>query len=70
MLPDDELTPERIAMLRQMTPQQRLQEATRMYWEARRLTANLIRNQNPDWNEEGVQVEVRRIFLAEAMKEG
>lgn len=70
MLADEQTTPEQFAIYRRMTPQQRLQAAEQMCWEARRLKANWLRNQHPDWNEEGIQIEVRRIFLAEAMKEG
>lgn len=64
------LTPERIEILRRMTPEEKWNVALEMYWAARRSEANRLRNEHPDWNEEGIQVELRRIFLAEGMKEG
>lgn len=70
MPPDGQLTPERIAELRRMTPEQKLKEMNRLYWEARRSKEAELRSQYPDWSEEEVYKEVGRIFLAEAMKEG
>jgi hypothetical protein len=46
-----------------MTSEQRLQLAERLYWEARELKAAGVRMQHPDWSEEQVKAEVRRIFI-------
>lgn len=64
------LSPERIAELRRMTPQEKLELAARLYWDARRAKADELRTQHPEWTEDEVLIEVKRIFLAEAMKEG
>jgi hypothetical protein len=65
-----ELTPERIAELQRMTPEQKWEIAEQMYWDARRAEAVKVQAMHPDWSEQEVESEVRRIFLAEAMKEG
>jgi hypothetical protein len=65
-----ELTPERIAELQRMTPEQKWKIAEQMYWDARRAQAGEVQTMHPDWSKEEVESEVRRIFLAEAMKEG
>lgn len=58
-----DLHPEQIAAYRRMTPQQKLQLIARSYWQARRIKESGIRYQNPDWTEEQVAAETRRIFL-------
>jgi hypothetical protein len=60
---DDELHPAQIAAYRRMTPQQKLNQAIAMYWSARRLKADFLRQQHPDWTEAEVQAAVREIFL-------
>jgi hypothetical protein len=65
-----ELTPERVAELRLMTGEQKLMIAEQMFWDARRAKAGEVKQAHPDWSEQEVQSEVKRIFLAEAMKEG
>ena len=65
----DELTPERIAELRSMTPEQKWRAAERLYWDVRRTKAVELHTEHPDWSEQEVQAEVRRVFLAEAMKQ-
>lgn len=62
MLPDEQASPEQIAILRRMTPAQRWRAAYRLYWTARRHKAAFIRHQHPDWLEDRVKEEVRRIF--------
>ena len=52
-----------------MTPEQKWKAAESMYWDARRAKAAELQAKNPDWSEQEVQAEVKRIFLAEAMKE-
>jgi hypothetical protein len=63
MLPDEQPNAEQIAALRRMTGQQRWQLAERLYWSARKMKAAGLRCQHPDWSEERVNEEVRRIFL-------
>ena len=66
---NDALTPERIAELRCMTPEQKWNIAEKFYWDARRAKAAELQTLHPAWSGEEVQTEVRRVFLAEAMKE-
>jgi hypothetical protein len=63
MLPDEQPSPEQIAIFRKMSPGRRLQLAEQLYWTARKLKAVGLRMQHPDWSEEQVNEEVRRIFL-------
>ena len=63
MLPDEQPTPEQIAALRAMPGQRRLRVAEMLYWSARKMKAAGLRSQHPDWPEERVNAEVRRIFL-------
>jgi len=70
MSPDENLTPERIAILRRMTPEERLQVAHELYWEARRAKSAELRNQHPNWSGQEIYREVGRVFLNEAMNEG
>ena len=62
MLTDEGPSPEQIAIYRRMTPEQRWHEAHRLYWTMRRHKAAFMRTQHPDWPEEKVEAEVRRIF--------
>jgi hypothetical protein len=52
-----------------MTPEDRGREAERLYWKARRESAESIKSKNPDWPEDVVQKAVKLIFLLESMKE-
>jgi hypothetical protein len=63
------LTPERIAELKRMTPEERWCEAKRLYWDARRQRAALIKKNNPDWPDDVIEKAVNLIFLLESMKE-
>ncbi len=63
------MTPERVAELQRMTPQEKLQTAEKMYWDARRAKAVEVQSTHPDWSEQQVHAEVSRLFLIEAMKE-
>ena len=58
----EESSPEQIAMLRRMTPGQRWNAAHRLYWTMRRHKAAFLQSQHPDWTEQQVTDEVRRIF--------
>jgi hypothetical protein len=57
------MTPEHIRILRAMTPAQKLEAATRLYWAARDLKAAALRRQHPDWSEDEIKRKVREIFL-------
>lgn len=46
-----------------MTPAERLQQSTRLYWAARRLRAAYERSLHPDWSDREISDEVRRVFL-------
>jgi hypothetical protein len=61
--PDDDPSPEQIAIYRRMPGARRLKLAERMFWEARRLKTAGVRHQNPEWQEQQVIAEVNRIFL-------
>jgi hypothetical protein len=63
MLADEQPGPEQIAALKAMAGEQRLRIAESLYWTARKLKAAGVRAQHPEWPEERVQEEVRRIFL-------
>ena len=62
MLPDEQASPEQIKALRRLTPDQRWRAAHQLYWTARRHKAGFIRSQHPEWSDDRVQEEVRRIF--------
>jgi hypothetical protein len=62
VLPDEQTSPEQFAIFRRMTPERRWQAAHRLYWTRRRHKAAFLTHQHPDWTEEKVQGEVRRIF--------
>lgn len=63
MLPDEQASAKQIEFLRAMPGERRLQLAEQLYWSARRLKTAAVRAQHPDWPEEQVKAEVRRIFL-------
>ncbi|MFW6456830.1 MAG: hypothetical protein ACOC0A_00910 [Planctomycetota bacterium] len=46
-----------------MSPAKKLQIATDMYYEARRLKAAAVRQKHPDWLEEQVQGRVKEVFI-------
>ena len=63
MLPHEQPSPKQIAVFRAMSGERRLQLAEELYWSARKMKAAGVRYQHPDWAEEQVNAEVRRIFL-------
>ena len=63
MLPDEQPSPEQIAVFRAMSGERRLQLAEELYWSARKMKAAGVHSQHPDWAEEQVNAEVTRIFL-------
>ncbi len=62
MLPDEQASPKQIEILRAMPGEQRLRLAERLYWSARKLKSAGLRAQHPDWPEDRLNAEVRRIF--------
>ena len=63
MSPDDGPSPEQLAVLRRMTPEQRWRAAHRLYWTLRRHKAAFLRHTHPEWSEAQLEQEVRRSFL-------
>jgi len=63
MLADEQATPEQIEILRAMPGERRLRLAEGLYWSARNIKMAGLRAQHPDWSEERLKSEVRRIFL-------
>jgi hypothetical protein len=63
MLADEQTSPEQVAIFRRMTPEQRWRAARRLYWSCRRHKAAFLHSRHPDWPEQRVEDEVRRIFL-------
>jgi hypothetical protein len=63
MLPDEQPSPEQIAALRAMSGEKRMRVAELLCWSARKMKTAGVRAQHPDWSEEQVKEEVRRIFL-------
>ena len=62
MLPDEQTSPEQIAALRAMTGVRRWRLAEQLYWSARKMKLAGLRHQHPDWPEQRLTDEVRRIF--------
>ena len=62
MLADEQSSPEQITALRAMTGAQRMRLAERLYWSARKMKAAGLRHQHPEWPEQRLNDEVRRIF--------
>lgn len=63
MLPDEKPCAEQMEILRGMSGERRLRLAERLYWLARKVKMAGLRAQHPDWREERLQSELRRIFL-------
>jgi hypothetical protein len=62
MAADEKTSPEQIAILRRMTPEQRWHAAHRLYWTMRRHKAAFIHSRHPGWPAERVDAEVRQVF--------
>jgi predicted phosphoadenosine phosphosulfate sulfurtransferase len=56
-------SPEQLERYRAMTQAERLRQAERLYWSARRLREAHERTLHPDWTDEQIRDRVRRIFL-------
>jgi hypothetical protein len=63
VLPDEQIGPDQLAVLRTMTPGQKWEAARRLYWSARRLKAAFLRSEHPEWTEAELDDAVRRSFL-------
>ena len=63
MLSDEQLSPEQIAAYRRMSPDEKLEIVQQMYWADWKLKAAGVRQQHPEWSEDQITAEVRRIVL-------
>jgi len=63
MSPAERLTPEQIAAYRQMSPGEKLAMAEQMYWDAWKSKAADVRREHPEWSEDEIEAEVRRIYF-------
>jgi len=59
----DEASPEQIEILRRMSPEQRYRAARALYWTLRKHKKDFLRSLHPEWSEQQLDVEIRRIFL-------
>ncbi|HYU82927.1 MAG TPA: hypothetical protein VFA31_09335 [Candidatus Polarisedimenticolia bacterium] len=59
----DRPSPQQLARYRAMTPSERLRQADRLYWSARRLREAHERTLHPDWTDDELRDHVRGIFL-------
>ena len=55
--------PKRIEILKNMTPDQKYQAMLAINRAGRELKAAWLRKQHPDWSEQEILTEIRRIFL-------
>ena len=60
---DERLHPAQVEAWRSMTPQQKIEQSLSMYWMARKLKAEHLRRQHPDWTDDRIRQAVREIFL-------
>jgi hypothetical protein len=63
MLPDEQTSPEQIAAFRAMSGVRRWRLAEGLYWSARKLKLAGLRAQHPNWPEDRLADELRRILL-------
>ncbi|MBA3393852.1 MAG: hypothetical protein H0T89_14485 [Deltaproteobacteria bacterium] len=59
----DRPSPEQVAIYRAMTPAERLRQAERLYWSARRLREAHERALHPEWSDQQVREHTRQVFL-------
>ncbi len=62
VLPDEQASPEQLAIFGRMTPERRLSLAEQLYCSARDLKAAWLRTEHADWSEEQIAREVTRLF--------
>ena len=60
---EEQLSPEQAQALRRMSPAQRWRVAHQLYWTMRRHKAAFLRAQHPDWSDQRIGDQARRIFL-------
>ena len=60
---DEQPDPVQLAVLRRMTPAQRWEVASDLYWSARRWKTAFVRTEHPEWTDAEVEDYVRRAFL-------
>jgi hypothetical protein len=60
---DDALHPAQIAAYRRMNPAEKLAQFHALYWSARALKTDWVRQQHPEWSEAQVEAQVTEIFL-------
>jgi hypothetical protein len=63
MLPDEQPSPEQIAIWKAMTGVERLHLAKSLYLTSRKLKTAGVKERHPDWSDEQVKAEVARIFI-------
>jgi hypothetical protein len=63
VFPDEQASPRQIEILRGMTGEQRLRLAEQLYWSARKMKMAGLRAQHPEWTQERLEEETRRIFV-------
>ena len=63
MLRDEQATPEQVAYLKRLTPEERWRAAQRLYWTMRRHKKAFVQSRHPEWSAERVENHVRDIFL-------
>ena len=57
------MTPEQIQIFKAMAPADKLKVGLNFCHAARALKSQALKSQHPDWSEEKVQEQVRKIFL-------
>ncbi|MBC8097701.1 MAG: hypothetical protein H7Y43_18015 [Akkermansiaceae bacterium] len=55
-------SPEQIVIYRRMTPGRRLEVAEQLFWSGRKMKGAWLKAQHPDWTEEKIEAEVKRVF--------
>jgi len=60
---DEPLHPAQIAAYRKMSPAKKIEQALAMYWAARKLKADALRQWHPEWTEAEIEARVREVFL-------
>ncbi len=60
---DDALQPAPIAAYRRMNPAEKLAQLHALYWSARALKADWVRQRHPEWSEAQVEAQVAELFL-------
>jgi hypothetical protein len=67
MLADKQRSPEQVAVLRRMTPEQKWNIVEQMYWRGRSGKKAALLREHPDWSENQAEQEVRRILLSDRL---